>query len=163
MPKDKIFKGILLVFVITSVVAIWAKGDEFVPVENPDEELQGQDYVDYWDDLNEAYKKDNYGGTTPEETLNMFITALKVGDLELAIKYIVVEKQGEYQMAFDNWEKNGSLVSIIELIDKLEYSTNFNLDQKESRMIVLGKDNFAVFEMEFIKNTYSEKWKIYDF
>ena len=40
-------------------------------------------------------KADVYGGKTPEETLNMYIEALKKGDIELASKYVVVEKQEE--------------------------------------------------------------------
>jgi hypothetical protein len=35
----------------------------------------------------EAQKNDNYGGKTPEETLDLYITALKAGDIELASKY----------------------------------------------------------------------------
>ncbi|PIR67007.1 MAG: hypothetical protein COU51_00945, partial [Parcubacteria group bacterium CG10_big_fil_rev_8_21_14_0_10_36_14] len=39
------------------------------------------------------YKNDKYGGTTPEETFDMYITALKKGDLELASKYFAINKQ----------------------------------------------------------------------
>jgi len=35
----------------------------------------------------EAQKNDNYGGKTPEETLDLYIAALKAGDIELASKY----------------------------------------------------------------------------
>lgn len=38
-------------------------------------------------DLLEAYKNDNYGGKTPEETFDMFLDALKNSDIELASKY----------------------------------------------------------------------------
>jgi len=34
--------------------------------------------------------EDTYGGKTPEETLNLFIEALKKEDLELASKYFVL-------------------------------------------------------------------------
>ena len=37
--------------------------------------------------LEQPYKEDVYGGKTPEETLQMFIEALKKEDIELASKY----------------------------------------------------------------------------
>lgn len=46
----------------------------------------------------DAYQKmmaDTYGGKTPEETLDMFISAVEKGDYELASRYFVVEKQEE--------------------------------------------------------------------
>ncbi|OGD23966.1 hypothetical protein A2Z10_02820 [Candidatus Azambacteria bacterium RBG_16_47_10] len=49
--------------------------------------------------LEEPYKKDIYGGKTPEETWAMYIDALKKGDIDLASKYYAVrdqEKKGEF-------------------------------------------------------------------
>lgn len=42
---------------------------------------------------------DTYGGKTPQETLDLFISAVEKGDYELASKYFVVERQEE-------WKKN---------------------------------------------------------
>src|SRR3990167_2492934 len=39
---------------------------------------------------------DTFGGKTPQETLQMFISAVEAGDYELASKYFVVEKQLEW-------------------------------------------------------------------
>ncbi len=41
------------------------------------------------------YRQDIYGGKTPEETLDLFIKALESGNLDLAAKYFVLEKQDE--------------------------------------------------------------------
>ena len=43
--------------------------------------------------LEEPYKKDTYGGKTPEETWAMFLDALKKGDIDLASKYFAVDEQ----------------------------------------------------------------------
>ena len=43
--------------------------------------------------LEEPYKKDIYGGKTPEETWAMFLDALKKGDIDLASKYFAVDEQ----------------------------------------------------------------------
>lgn len=159
MPKDKIFNGILVVFVLLSAVMIWMRGNEFVAVENPDKELQGQAYIKYWDKLNEAYKKDNYGGATPEETLDMFITALKTGDLELASKYFVVEKQPFMLEGFKKSTNNyiSDLIFDIErATDKIELSSN------EYRFRTRDVNGGAEFSFDLILNSYTNKWKIYD-
>ena len=45
----------------------------------------------------QAMMADTYGGKTPQETLKLYIAAVEKGDYELASKYFVVEKQGEWQ------------------------------------------------------------------
>lgn len=42
-----------------------------------------------------AMRNDTYGGKTPQETLNLFIDALKRGDIDLASKYFVLKENGE--------------------------------------------------------------------
>lgn len=49
------------------------------------------------EDREKAIANDNYGGKTPQETLDLFITALEKGDYELASKYFVVERQEEWK------------------------------------------------------------------
>ena len=44
----------------------------------------------------ELQKNDNYGGKTPEETLDLYITALKAGDIELASKYSEISLDKPY-------------------------------------------------------------------
>lgn len=43
--------------------------------------------------LQSSVTNDTYGGKTPEETFDLYLAALKKGDLELASKYFVMEKQ----------------------------------------------------------------------
>lgn len=43
--------------------------------------------------LQAPYTNDTYGGATPEETFDLYLAALKKGDLELASKYFAVNKQ----------------------------------------------------------------------
>src|SRR3989344_4310089 len=44
-------------------------------------------------ELERLYAEDTYGGQTPEETLQLFIDALKAGDIDLASKYFVIESR----------------------------------------------------------------------
>ena len=45
--------------------------------------------------IDNIFANDTYGGATPEETFDLYLAALKKGDLELASKYFVFEKQGQ--------------------------------------------------------------------
>jgi hypothetical protein len=47
--------------------------------------------------VRKLYEEDTYGGKTPEETLALFIDALKKGDTDLAAKYFVIDKQEEWK------------------------------------------------------------------
>jgi len=59
--------------------------------------------------LKALIEADTYGGTTPQETLQIFIDAVEAGDYELASRYFVVEKQGE-------WESNLQEVKNIDFL-----------------------------------------------
>ena len=109
---------VAVLFLAVGGFLIWRDSQVFVPVENPDTELQGKAYIKYWEKLNEAYKKDEYGGATPEETLNLLIEALKAGDLELASKYFVVEKQPFILDELQRGIKSGGTDTLIKYLDK---------------------------------------------
>ena len=67
--------------------------------------------------VKDQYKQDQYGGATPEETLQMFIKAFKARDLTLASKYFVPEKQAEYLAKMQNWVKLGKGEDIIRSLE----------------------------------------------
>ncbi len=52
-------------------------------------------------DLERPYRTDTYGGKTPEETFNMFLTALKSGDVDLASRYLILENKEKWLNAFN--------------------------------------------------------------
>jgi len=70
-----------------------------------------------YDKVEEPYYTDTYGGATPEETYDLFIDALKAGDIELASRYFVLEKQ-------DNWlktlEEYKNIESLNNFVNELE-------------------------------------------
>lgn len=63
----------------------------------------------------EALKNDKDGGKTPEETFDLFLTALKKGDIELASRYYELPSQPKVLESLkDELEKNGSLQKSID-------------------------------------------------
>jgi hypothetical protein len=83
--------------------------------------FQAKYQLDLWKDyragekFNQAiidmFKADTYGGKTPEETYNLFVDALKKQDVDLAVKYFVLdeERRARYWTEFDNMKKEGKM------------------------------------------------------
>lgn len=108
--------------------------------------------------LENAYRKNTYGGATPEETLQLFITALKAGDADLAAKYFVPEKEKEMREVIKIGMKNNNIDKLISILNKEkkgnEVSENiFVLD-------TFDDNNNAEFSFRFLKNKFTQKWLI---
>jgi hypothetical protein len=77
----------------------------------------------------EAQKNDIYGGKTPEETLDLYITALKAGDIELASKY------WEVSLERPSLQKN----KVINLTEVLNQDGNFNVAVDNLKGLLVSK------------------------
>ncbi len=116
----------------------------------------------YFKDLEKRYREDPYGGSTPEETLQLFIDALKKGDVELASKYFVVNKQENQYTYFVRIREQGLLDELIR--DAAKLGNKYPL--------IKGDDSRFIFEAfndegELILQTDlargpNGKWKIVD-
>ncbi len=104
-----------------------------------------------YEKLAEPYYNDTIGGSTPEETYNMFIDALKNGDVELASKYFIEYKQDNWLKTLQEYEKEGVLLSFVE---ELEDTKNIWEKSEESNegtvsftyQVLIEKDGTAIFE-----------------
>lgn len=106
------------------------------------------------------YKEDMYGGQTPEETWKMFLAALKKGDVDLASKYFVVEKQEkekEFLKKENDFDKTNkiynSLTSEKGIVGDYAYY-NIKMPYKDS------KSGYIYSPVVFSFNTYTKIWKI---
>lgn len=110
------------------------------------------------------YKDDTYGGKTPEETWALFLDALKKGDVDLASKYFVVEKQSEWLNTLNKTKDVGGLPKVLSNLP-LQLSSEVNQPQSEKKYFYynvndlngkfLGK-NSVVMSL----NPYTKIWKI---
>lgn len=84
--------------------------------------------------LEEPYRKDTYGGKTPEDTWAMFIEALKKEDIDLAIMYYAVGAGTAGRVPVDNIYKkkqDGSLQEWIKELETLEKDEQQPLSKDE--------------------------------
>lgn len=81
---------------------------------------QGEIYEKQVQEELNKYKNDFDGGKTPEETLELFITALRAGDIEKASKYYEISVQEEEKKYFnETLLKRGSMNESAEFYSNL--------------------------------------------
>lgn len=110
--------------------------------------------------IEEIYRRDKYGGQTPEETFNLFLEALKKNDLDLASKYFVLDKQETWRQNLETIKANGHLDEMIEDLSKAEKG---EVDDDEARyyMHYIDEDGGTVASPIILeKNKLSGVWKI---
>jgi len=130
---------------------------EFVPGDP--EFSSNQEYFRYYEALKEAYAEDKYGGDTPEETLQLFIDALKAGDVELASKYFVVEERDKILNDLKESVSNNALSMYIDI---LSGERDFTHGNKTTTVDFIDKEGVQIHFESFVLNTQTGKWKMYE-
>jgi len=85
------FLGIGLGIAVLGLGAVY--GVQYLQYRNSPEYKAVKD----WENLQKQYAEDTFGGDTPEETLRLFVEALKKRDTDLAAKYFVLDKQPKWK------------------------------------------------------------------
>jgi hypothetical protein len=114
-----------------------------------------------------AMREDTYGGKTPQETLDMFIDALKKGDTELASKYFMLDTntqspdyltRRQWEEGLMNVQKDGKIYGIISNLENIKpQKSNTNY---EAGFESLNKEGIVEILVEMNLNKYSQIWKI---
>lgn len=113
-------------------------------------------YVEQEKQLIQQMKDDPYGGETPEETLRLFIDALKKGDTDLASKYFVIDEQEKWRGELAKIKEKELLGEMIEDLERLKTS---KVNREEAFYTATNKEGI-VSVLVIIKKGLSGKWKI---
>ncbi len=122
-------------------------------------------YVDRYEN---AMREDVWGGETPQETLDLFIEALKNNDIELAAKYFALNtnENSEYYLTRKEWEeavrKTKEEKGFEQIILDLE-KAKFQSESKEmgsSWFVTFNEDGSLKQDILFTFNKYSGVWKV---
>ena len=105
--------------------------------------------------LEKQYAEDPYGGDTPEETLRLFIDALKAGNTDLASKYFVLDKQEEWRNELLLIKEKGLLDEMMRDLEKRETD---KIDITEARYFLVD-ENGLTSNLVLVKGP-NGKWKI---
>ncbi len=114
----------------------------------------------YFTALEEAYRKDDIGGETPQETLALWVEAVKEGNLEKASTYFLVEYRSGALERMEESKKNSVLPDIIaDIEDGGTWKESENLGASFESTI----DGTPGYYFEFTKNPYTGVWKLDEF
>lgn len=112
----------------------------------------------------EAMTLDTYGGKTPQETLDLFVAALKKEDIDLAGKYFLLDENlsREYGLIrLEDIRSKNLLGKMVNDIEKRAKPDINNIIDENDYKFILRADNGKVgarINMQF--NKYSGVWKI---
>ncbi|MAJ97034.1 hypothetical protein CL644_02385 [bacterium] len=112
--------------------------------------------------LRAQYAADFDGGKTPEETWDLFVTALKEGDTDQAAKYFIVEEQKEMLKNFEIGKKSGALNSFLNEDLPLIKGGTMYPNGERFEFYTGSIDNGPGFVFMLVKNPITGVWKIED-
>lgn len=124
-------------------------------------------------DVNKAYKEqeakyiaamtaDTYGGKTPQETLDMFVAALRKGDVELASKYFLLDENAsreKWAVLLTDIKNRGHLQNLADDISMKATPGNI-VSENEFGYILFNGDMTVGLQIDMRLNEYSKLWKI---
>ena len=108
-----------------------------------------------------AMKGDTYGGKTPQETLDLFVAALKAGDADLAAKYFALDDNLSRQKWMDrlnDLKARGLLDDMAVDIERNEFYKDTESGAKQ--FLIYNSDRTDSLIISLILNAYSGVWKI---
>lgn len=111
-------------------------------------------------ELEKQYAEDSYGGDTPEETLALFISALKAGDTDLAAKYFVLDAQKQWREDLAVMKEKGLLGDMIKDLTREKYK--YLVSDNQMGFDVANDQNEAILTILLGRGT-NNKWKLIDF
>lgn len=146
----KFIFGFLIILAISIVVLFVASDSQ----KNDDYDRQTQ----LAKEMEDKYRNDTYGGDTPEQTLQLFIDALKAGDTELASKYFVVDKQEEMKTKLNVAKNNNILELFVQDLEKDRIGKE--LFAGHYKFTTYNENNTVEFSFDLVLNSITNKWKI---
>lgn len=150
------FVGIVVIVLAAASLASYVS-----PEARRDRELQ-RNYLQYQKGMSEfeaAMRADTYGGKTPQETLDMFVDALKKGDVELASKYFALNgplSRGEWKTEIEKRKEEiiGVAIRAVPTPKQEKSETTFWFSVYDQQ----NKETQQLIEMSF--NSSAGVWKI---
>ena len=128
-------KWIFFVLLVVALAMAYFYWQTFLKTSTPEEAAE-----EYLKNYQELMKADSYGGQTPEETLQLFIDALKKEDMDLASKYFLLDDEGKR----DKW-----VAYLLDLKDKGQM-------QKLAEDLGRAKAGIASYEADYTFEVFNE-------
>mgnify|MGYP001606226903 FL=1 len=170
----------MLFLILLAGGVLWFTLNGMPYINNLRANWEAQRLQDQWE---KPYREDKYGGETPEETYDMFLSALSKGDITLASKYFMVDEQSKWEKTFEEYKNqnllgdlmmelknnqkswtlskidNQTIIYTYSYIRKTPQETELPISGGKIQRITLPAGTFKA-ETIFELNTYTKVWKI---
>ena len=139
-------------------------------VKEREDQAQTERYHAYLKNFEDAMRADTYGGSTPEETLQLFITALKAGDIDLASRYFALETnenspdyltRNKIVPSLQKYKLDSNKEMLLSILGNTQPSiSNNSIDDGDYELVSLNSQGQVKLSVLFILNKHSRAWKI---
>ena len=161
--------ALFVIFIIAMIgIAVFEKYFSPEAKQNEQERLMEQQTLQRVQELETALRNDTVGGKTPEETLALFLSALKNNDIELAGQYFVLNtnEQSPYYLTRQEWidglnqtQKEGKISDVISILSKATPDFENITGDNDFKFKAYEKGILKAYvNLQF--NKYSNVWKI---
>jgi len=144
---------VILVFLVMSMY--WYFG---VYKKQADAKRAAADYMEY---RRSIFQADRFGGTTPLETLEMFIKALEAGDAELATMYFEPNDDGsreQYRRVLVDTYNAGNFPAIVEALRHAQADPHGIIGEYTYRYVSFDENGELLVYLDLIYN--GDIWRI---
>jgi len=117
----------------------------------------GRDWQAVENELTNYFKSDTYGGATPQETYEMYVAALKRGDIESASRYFYFQKEDAQKAKLQDLATKGELQKYIDDLPEWVEMREEEYDANNTRQFSYGSLSLQII---FGLNGYANIWKI---
>ncbi len=163
LKNHKVLIGAAVAVLVVGGVVFYKNKTPFDPGADVNSFTTGEQLLNFYEKLGELHEKDTYGGKTPDETLELFVDALKTDNIQLASKYFVPQKQGWASSELQTAMKSGWTEMFLEFYEINNRHTGFIDYMNQYRIFFNAKDGGPGFVFELGLNETTKVWKILDF
>ena len=118
-------------------------------------------YMEWEKNYNKAMTEDVYGGKTPQETLDMFIDALRKEDVDMASKYFLLNSVGQVDQKWvDGLRKSKDEGKLQEIVKLVAQARQTFIDDDGAVFKLYDSTGEIVVMIEIKLNEFSNIWKI---
>lgn len=162
--------ALFLIFIVAIMVLVML--DRLSPQKqnNADSSVANQQATERVQELEQALKNDTVGGKTPEETIQLFLAALRAGDTNLAAQYFAIDtnERSVYYLTRQQWidalnykQQQGEIAPIITFLENAKYNEQASSQiLKTTVFTTFNSKGLVDHGIELQLNKYSNVWKI---
>ncbi len=171
-PRRTFWKFIIAFLVIIGLVIggyfVWNQYFSPQAISNQETQKNYEKYLEWEENYKEAMRQDTYGGKTPQETLDLFVEALRAEDIELASKYFQLETDTQdpdyltrrkWEEGLKKTEEEKKLLDAIKIVSNVKFNSDSSSDDT-AWFILKNKEGIVEYSVILKFNEYSNVWKI---